>query len=125
MAHVAEMMLDDGRTVLLEAVGAGPGGTHRVGRGGTAVEGAAETLQQALARVRPALGAVVDSALDLARPPSAVTVEFGITLSAEAGVVVARGSTEAHFTVTMEWPAPMSSANCREPQEQRDATDAA
>lgn len=104
MAHVAEMMLDDGQTVLLEVAGAGPGGTHRVGRGGTAVAGAAETLQQALARVRPALGAVLDSALGLARPPGAVTVEFGITLNAEIGVVVARGSTEAHFTVTMEWP---------------------
>ncbi|WAZ20834.1 hypothetical protein STRCI_001975 [Streptomyces cinnabarinus] len=102
MAYVGEMVLDDGQVVLLEVTGEGPAGVQRVSRGG-AVAGAAETLQQALARVRPALGAVLEGARELPRPPESVTVEFGITLSAEAGVVVARGSTEAHFTVTMNW----------------------
>lgn len=102
MAYVGEMMLDDGQVVLLEVTGSGPAGVQRVSRGG-AIAGAAETLQQALARVRPALGAVLDGARDLPRPPGSVTVEFGITLSAEAGVVVARGSAEAHFTVSMHW----------------------
>lgn len=100
MAYVGEMVLDDGQVVLLEVTGDGPAGVQRVSRGG-GVAGAAETLQQALARVRPALGAVLEGARDLPRQPGSVTVEFGITLSAEAGVVVARGSTEAHFTVTM------------------------
>ncbi|WP_230396200.1 CU044_2847 family protein [Streptomyces blattellae] len=104
MAYVGEMLLDDGQIVLLEVAGDGPAGVQRVSRGGV-VAGAAETLQQALGRVRPALGAVVDDARSLARPPAEVTVEFGITLSAEAGVVVAKGSTEAHFTVTMRWSA--------------------
>ncbi|MEV1064926.1 CU044_2847 family protein [Streptomyces sp. NPDC050263] len=103
MAYVGEMLLDDGQIVLLEVSGEGPAGVQRVSRGGGAVAGAAETLQQALARVRPALGAVLEGARGLAKPPGSVTVEFGITLSAEAGVVVARGSTEAHFTVSMEW----------------------
>ncbi|MGP4010456.1 CU044_2847 family protein [Streptomyces sp. 4N124] len=105
MTYVGEMLLDDGQIVLLEVAGDGPAGVQRVSRGGV-VAGAAETLQQALGRVRPALGAVLDGAQGLPRPPGSVTVEFGITLSAEAGVVVARGSTEAHFTVTMEWPNP-------------------
>lgn len=45
----------------------------------------------------------MEGARELHRPPRTVTVEFGITLSAQAGVVVARGSTEAHFTVAMNW----------------------
>ncbi|WP_327182307.1 CU044_2847 family protein [Streptomyces sp. NBC_01334] len=102
MAYVGEMVLDDGQIVLMEVVGDGPAGVQRVSRGGT-VAGAAETLQQALTRVRPALGAVLEGTRALPSPPDAVTVEFGITLSAEAGVVVARGSTEAHFTVNMHW----------------------
>ncbi|MEU3250297.1 CU044_2847 family protein [Streptomyces sp. NPDC006997] len=105
MAYVGEMLLDDGQIVLLEVAGDGPAGVRRVSRGGT-VGSAAQTLQQALARVRPALGAVLDGARGLPRPPGAVTVEFGITLSAEAGVVVARASSEAHFSVTMEWTNP-------------------
>jgi hypothetical protein len=102
------MLPDDGQVVLLEVAG-GPVGVRRVSQG-AAVAGAAETLQQALARVRPALGAVVDSARTLPSPRGSVTVEFGITLSAGAGVVVARGSTEAHFTVSMQWAHPEKSA---------------
>ncbi|MGW3726417.1 CU044_2847 family protein [Streptomyces sp. NPDC000851] len=105
MVHVGEMMLDDGQVVLLEVAGSGPTATRRVARSGS-VAGAAETLQQALSRVRPALGAMLDSVGGLARPPESVTVEFGITLSADVGVVVARGSAEANFTVTMQWPVP-------------------
>ena len=101
-SYVGEMRLDDGQVVLLEVAGEAPAGAQRVSRGG-AVAGAAETLQQALARVRPALGAVLEGARNLPRPPGSVTVEFGITLSAELGVVVARGSTEANFKVSMEW----------------------
>lgn len=104
MAYVGEMLLDDGQVVLLEVAGERPAGVQRVSRGGTVATAAAETLQQALARVRPALGALVDEARGLARPPVSVTVEFGITVSAEAGVVVARASTDAHFTVSMQWP---------------------
>lgn len=103
MSYVGEMLLDDGQIVLLEVAGDGPAGTRRVSRSGAAVVGAAETLQQALARVRPALGAVLDSTRALPRPPTSVTVGFGIKLSAEAGVVVAKGTTEANFTVTMSW----------------------
>ncbi|MCX5562888.1 CU044_2847 family protein [Streptomyces sp. NBC_00038] len=103
------MLLDDGQIVLLEVAESTPAGAQRVSRG-AAVASAAETLQQALARVRPALGALLDGARTLSRPPGSVTVEFGITLSAEAGVVVARGSTEAHFTVSMQWANPDESA---------------
>ncbi|MFE5894858.1 CU044_2847 family protein [Streptomyces sp. NPDC056462] len=109
MAYVGEMLLDGGQVVLLEVADNGTAGVQRVSRGG-AVAGAAETLQQALGRVRPALGAVLDGTRALPRPPESVTVEFGITLSAEAGVVVARGSTEAHFAVSMQWTNPDESA---------------
>lgn len=38
--------------------------------------------------------------------PDEVTVEFGIKLGAETGIVVAKGSTEVHFTVTLCWKRP-------------------
>ncbi|KUM79533.1 hypothetical protein AQI70_09225 [Streptomyces curacoi] len=109
MEWVGEMLLDSGDRVLVQVSGARPGGVDRVGRGDRVVVGAAQTLQQALARTRPALSAVMETARSLTEPPSAVTVEFGISLSAEVGVVIARGTTEANFTVSMEWapsPAP-------------------
>ena len=107
MAHVAEMTLDDGQVVILEVASTGPAGTQRVGRARGPVTGAAETLQQALARVRPALGAVVDGVRSLPEPPEKVTVEFG--------------TTEANFTVTMEWPGPAGPGPSHLPGQRGDA----
>ncbi|MGW3938142.1 CU044_2847 family protein [Streptomyces phaeochromogenes] len=104
MAYVAEMKLDGGDVVLMEVSGHDGAGVQRVGRGAALAAGASDTLQQALSRVRPALDAVVTSTRSLAEPPESVTVEFGVKLTAEAGVVVARGTTEANFTVTVCWP---------------------
>ncbi|MFC8093386.1 CU044_2847 family protein [Streptomyces sp. NPDC057301] len=105
------MLLDSGDRVLVQVSGAGPGGVDRVGRGNRVVAGAAQTLQQALHRTRPALSAVMETARGLAEPPRVVTVEFGISLSAEVGVVVARGTTEANFAVSMEWTSSPASAD--------------
>jgi len=32
-----------------------------------------------------------------------MSVEFGLSVTAETGVVVAKGGTEVHFTVTLTW----------------------
>jgi len=45
---------------------------------------------------------VSDAELDrlVAMSPDEVSVEFGLTLGAETGVVVAKGTSEMHFAVT-------------------------
>ncbi|MCX3058222.1 CU044_2847 family protein [Streptomyces beihaiensis] len=103
MAPLVRIPLDDGSTLTVETDGAGEPAGHeespgidRVGRGG-------DTLQTALARVQPALTAVVDHVRGLAHAPDSVTVEFGIKLSAQAGVIVAKAATEANFTITAQW----------------------
>ncbi len=35
--------------------------------------------------------------------PDEFEVEFGIVLSAESGVVLAKGSADVHFNVTLSW----------------------
>jgi hypothetical protein len=65
------------------------------------VERARQTLEDALADVTPALGVITDRLRKLS--PDEVTVEFGIMLSAETGVVVAKGGAEVHFTVRLAW----------------------
>jgi hypothetical protein len=62
---------------------------------------AAQPLEQALDELRPAVEAVRSRLSAMA--PDEVTVEFGIVLGAETGVVVAKGTTEVHFTVTLTW----------------------
>jgi len=60
-----------------------------------------ETLESALDKVIPGLKAVTGRLRALS--PDEATIEFGLTVTAESGVVVAKGSAEVHFTVTMTW----------------------
>ncbi|GAA2411336.1 hypothetical protein GCM10010420_45310 [Streptomyces glaucosporus] len=103
MAYTGEMRLSDGTGVLVEIADTEAGGIDRVGRASSVARGASETLQEALAHVRPALDAVAGSVRGMVHPPETVRVDFGIKLSAEAGVVIARAATEANFTVSLEW----------------------
>lgn len=60
---------------------------------------AAETLQQALDRVRPVAAALVATLRELS--PKETKVEFGIKLTGEAGALIAKTGAEGHFTVTL------------------------
>lgn len=101
MSHVVELPLDQDNSVLVEVDDLEGNGVGRVAR--PVVQNVADTLSAALDRVKPALELVVDHARALAEPPQEVSVQFGIKLSAHAGVVVAQAATEAHFTVTARW----------------------
>ncbi|MDV6288983.1 CU044_2847 family protein [Streptomyces sp. UP1A-1] len=50
-----------------------------------------------------AVSDIVDSLRSMPRRPDRITLEFGVKVTAEAGVVVARSTAEAHFTVGVEW----------------------
>jgi hypothetical protein len=87
--QAAEVDLERGELTL-----ASPDGQAQVKR-------AKETLDSALAQVTPALESFAGQLQALS--PDEVTVEFGLTLTAEAGIVVAKGTAEVHFTVTLSW----------------------
>ncbi|MFE2043365.1 CU044_2847 family protein [Streptomyces sp. NPDC059477] len=63
----------------------------------------ADTLRQAVDRVRPAAQDVLDSLRAMPQMPDRVALEFGVKLSAEAGVVLARAASEGHFKILLEW----------------------
>jgi hypothetical protein len=102
VATVVEMSLEDGSTILVE-VAEDEQRLQRVGRDGTIVRNTAETLEEALRRVKPAVSAVFGQIRDLATPPDKLKVEFGVKLTAEAGVVIARATSEANFKLSLEW----------------------
>ncbi|MEU1625194.1 CU044_2847 family protein [Streptomyces sp. NPDC020096] len=108
MGQLTRIPLDGGGVIVVETDEGPDGGDDevgrtRVGRGQDTVRQTAETLQSTLARVQPALTAVVGQVRGLAQPPDKVSVEFGIKITAEAGAVIARAATEANFTVKAEW----------------------
>lgn len=72
------------------------------------IEKAKVTLDTAVGAVMLAFSAISGQLRTLA--PDEVTVEFGLVLGAESGVVVAKGHGEVHFTVTLAWKGGSGSA---------------
>lgn len=60
-----------------------------------------QTLESAVGKVMPGLEAVTSQLRKLS--PDEIAVEFGLTVTAESGIVVAKGSAEVHFTATLKW----------------------
>lgn len=103
MKRLIEFPLDAGGNILVEVDGIEP--TTRV-RGGAPMEvaeKARQTFESSLERIKPAAAAIISKLREMSDQPEQVSVEFGIKLSAEAGVVLATTGVEANFKVTLLW----------------------
>lgn len=102
--HVVELPVGDGGDIVkVEVRDADGDALVRVGRGGQGVARAARSFGDMLGTVRPVAENFVSSFRDLAQAPDEITVEFGVSLSAEADVVIASTATAANFSVTLTW----------------------
>jgi len=110
MAEIVEYPLEGGGMLLVQpaSVDAGQDELGLASAVEEKVKKANETLESALDQVTPALRSVAGKLRDLS--PDDLTVEFGLTLTAETGCIVAKGSAEVHFTVTLAWSKEGSSA---------------
>src|SRR6266566_909350 len=81
----------------------GVGGTVRAGRDTGTPEKSPQTFEQALSKIRPATEKVIATLSDLVDQPDEIQMQFGFSLHAEAGVVIASVSTDANYTVTLRW----------------------
>lgn len=93
-AGTGPIKVDFTRRAGLRQVSLSPGDALR--RSGEAIEAAMDTIHAMADRVCHAVDA-------MARHPDEVEVEFGITLDAEAGALIARTSVEAALTVKVKW----------------------
>lgn len=104
MAYVIEIPVEGGGRLLVQA-GPEAAELELATRGvGVTIARARESVQAAVDQIKPGLEAVLGRLKDMAADE--VTVEFGVVLGAEAGAVVAKGSAEAHFAVTLSWKKP-------------------
>lgn len=58
-------------------------------------------LEDALASVRPAARAALEAMAELT--PEQIEIEFGVKLAGDAGAVIAKSSSDAHFVLRMSW----------------------
>ncbi|NEB37236.1 CU044_2847 family protein [Streptomyces sp. SID14515] len=75
----------------------------RVGRGGRSIARAERSFGEMLDTVRPVAESFVGRFSGLANAPDEITLEFGVSLSAEADVVIASTATAANFSVSLTW----------------------
>ncbi|SCF37420.1 hypothetical protein GA0074696_5006 [Micromonospora purpureochromogenes] len=101
MSQLVEFPLDGGGAIRVEI--GDEEGVVPVGRAGEVVARAQQTLESALAQLRPVTDAVLRNLRDAAEPPDRVCVEFGVKLAAKGGLVVASGTSEANLKVQLEW----------------------
>ncbi len=103
MKHLVQFQLADGTTVHCE-VDEPESGMRRVSRGET-MEKAAKTFNEALAAVKPAAAAALETFRDL-NTPDEITLEFGVKLSGSIGAILASVDSEATFKVALKWQNP-------------------
>jgi Trypsin-co-occurring domain 1 len=61
------------------------------------------TLEEALADVKPSLAKIIGMLREMT--PGEMTVEFGVKMGGETGVIIAKGTAEVNVKVTMSWTA--------------------
>ena len=78
-------------------------GQMRVSTGGAVAEKAAQTFDAALAGIKPIADTVRRHLTAAIADASEVEVEFGIKLTANAGIIVAGTSAEGNCKVSIKW----------------------
>jgi NTP-dependent ternary system trypsin peptidase co-occuring protein len=114
MAVFVETTLPSGKRIRVEA---GPSsvtiepGLKDVSTPGAVIEKVENAFQEGLGLIDEVASAVYHRLAMLAETvkPKEVSVEFGVKFGGEAGVVLAKASTEASLQVTIKWEAAMKS----------------
>jgi hypothetical protein len=68
-----------------------------------AVVEAGESLEQVLGQLGPGVKGIVSQLRAAADWPDEVEIEFGVKLSADANVIIARTGGEANFRIALKW----------------------
>lgn len=102
MTYVIEVPLKDGGHLLAQVNEADlPPGIEQAARPGEIALKVKDSVESALSQVLPAIKSVGNKIQELAADE--MTIEFGLTLGAEVGAIVTKGTAEAHFNVTLTW----------------------
>lgn len=104
MAVLLEVPLADGQgSLMVEVDRADVPGELILASPGEAAAKAGRSLAESLERLEPVLRTVKDKLA--ASAPEAFEVKFGVKLGGETGIILAKGTTEVNFEITMKWSA--------------------
>lgn len=103
--RLVEFKMDDGSTIIVESDE--PEVTDGVVRAartpGELLEEAKHSFDEALTKVQSATEHAITKLRTLSVGPDEITIEFGFNLSATFGAIIATGTAEANYKVTLTW----------------------
>jgi hypothetical protein len=102
VSELVSFELENGGTVLVEISSSGSG-ISRANRAGDTVRSAASTFESALSHVRDAATSALQLFKEIPQPPDQITIEFGVTLNAQFGAVIAEAGATGNLKVALNW----------------------
>jgi hypothetical protein len=105
MTRLVEFVLEDGSTIVVESnEPEPPGGVVRATRKpGEIIEEAKGSFEEALGKIQQATESAITKLRNLSKQPDEITMEFGFNLSATFGAVIATGTAQANYKMTLTW----------------------
>ncbi|MFE5923058.1 CU044_2847 family protein [Streptomyces sp. NPDC056468] len=94
---------EDGEVIVVELADGQGSGVIRASRGDELFQTSADTFESGMSRVQRVAATMLARLADLPRSPDHVRAEFGLRVTAEAGLVVAKGSGDAHIKLELAW----------------------
>ena len=103
MKDLVKFQLESGGFVFVETeiTDVERGGLVKAGRG--LPEEAAQSFEAAINSLSPIASSIVSKLINISHPPDEATVEFGLTLKAEQGVIIAKVEADANFKINLKW----------------------
>ncbi len=102
MKRYVEYEIDGGKPIIVEIEDVTPG-LVPAADSGQVVAKSRQGFEQAMETIGPVAEKLVTRLSEMAKAPDQIGVEFGLKLGFAAGAVIASGSTEANFKVSLTW----------------------
>ena len=108
MARLVAFPLEDGTSIYIEVDEKLPMPKPKpedelIGRTDEIAAKASKKFEDALNAIKPVANAVINKVKSLNEPADEVGVKFGIKMSAELGAIIASGSGEVNYEITLKW----------------------
>lgn len=106
MAYYIETQTKDGATLKIEVESTArtsAGFSHQATPANISHEAVGDAYDQTLQTVRACANGVIETIQGLNIQPNAATVDFAIKIDGEAGALVAKSLSDAHFKVSLSW----------------------
>lgn len=112
MKRIVPFELADGTTIMVEVDEPDSGGAIRAG-GQEKFDGHPRNFEEAMKQIQSATESAIKHLLSLSLRPESFDMEFGFNLSAQFGAVIAKGTAEATYKVTLHWGQGKEEANSK------------